>query len=437
MIFSFLVSVKPNMAENRPVSKKKMSADWLFRGVLTKVGDTFDRFTGRRWIPSSSLATSELVERMKKLLDAEAKEVQGKGLVVPHNISLKMQWDKFSEDSDKAIAALKTELMTAAVDHINDSLYHTYAPLVFDVKTDYFTEGVKLMVSFDTFDEDVEGVEMNVTIPALNLGNLASAADADTVSANETYIARFSLIGIPKEKSLSYPPMGRISVGRTSENNLALDDISVSKRHASLAVGGDGRLSVADTGSTNGTFINGERIAYGKSIGLNADDKIKFGTVEVTFEHIPRPIVVNAPDAVAEPTMEAVEIGGFEFIRRESPEAPVEVDRPSEVLTEHTLNIEPPVTDPDKTVGQVPVPAEVLRPIPPPMRILENTMRVESTEPPLAKTSPSLAPLPEPSTPLPQPSAPLPQPSEPVSQPATPVNSGPVVRPENESGGKQ
>src|SRR5436189_4999584 len=117
------------MAEKTTASKKGFSADWLIRGVLTKIGDSFDKLTGRKWTPSSSLAASELIERIKKLLDAEAKEVPGKGTVVPHNIKLKMQWNKFSEDAEDALHTLEVELLTAAVDHINDSLYYTYAPV--------------------------------------------------------------------------------------------------------------------------------------------------------------------------------------------------------------------------------------------------------------------------------------------------------------------
>ena len=56
------------MTEKATETKPKFSADWLFRGALTRIGDTFDRFTGRKWIPSSSLATSELIERIKKVL---------------------------------------------------------------------------------------------------------------------------------------------------------------------------------------------------------------------------------------------------------------------------------------------------------------------------------------------------------------------------------
>ena len=70
-----------------------------------------------------------MIERIKKLLDSEAKNFPGKGRVVPHNIKLKMQWDKFSDEYETAMDALHNELLTAAIDHINDSLYYTFAPV--------------------------------------------------------------------------------------------------------------------------------------------------------------------------------------------------------------------------------------------------------------------------------------------------------------------
>ncbi len=147
------------MTEKEKVAKSSISPDWFMRGALTKIGDTLDAITGRRWVPSSTLATSELIERTKRLLDSEAKEVAGKGLVAPHNIKLKMQWDKFSTDSEGALENLRNELLAAAADHINDSLYYTYAPLHVEVKPDYFTEGVKLYVGFDIFaDEETEKI---------------------------------------------------------------------------------------------------------------------------------------------------------------------------------------------------------------------------------------------------------------------------------------
>ncbi len=274
------------MTEKQPAPKKGFSADWLMRGALTKIGDTVDRFTGRKWTPSSSLATSELIERIKKLLDAEAKDVAGKGTVVPHNIKLKVQWDKFSTDSEDALTRLENELLVATADHINDSLYYTYAPLSVEVKPDYFIDGVKLLVSFDKFvDDSASDVEMNVTMAGVNIAD--SIAELKEQPRNAaTYIARYTVNGVKKEKKVELVTGDSISVGRTGSNALIIDEPSLSKIHASLTVDNYGALSVADTGSTNGTFINGQRISYGKATLLVAGDRLKFGTVEVEFEPV-------------------------------------------------------------------------------------------------------------------------------------------------------
>src|SRR5918996_629629 len=111
------------MADNVQPQKKNFTPDWFVQGALTRIGDMFDRLTGRGWKPSSSLATSEVIERMKRLMSAEIKSVENGRKFVPHNIKLKMQWDKFSTDSETSLKALENELLTAAVDFINDHRY--------------------------------------------------------------------------------------------------------------------------------------------------------------------------------------------------------------------------------------------------------------------------------------------------------------------------
>ncbi len=275
------------MTEKQPVAKKGFTADWLMQGALTRIGDAVDRFTGRRWTPSSSLATSELVERLKRLMDSERTEVAGKGTVVPHNIKLKMQWDKFSTDADDSIAKLENELLIAAADHINDRLYYTYAPLHIQVKPDYFTEGVKLFVSFDKFANDEHEAELNVTVPSINLNSTQVVLNDDQPERPKfVYLARYKIRDTERTKRLEFQNSERVSIGRTGTNDCVLDDVSVSKIHASLVADAEGVLSVADTGSTNGTFINDQRIAYGKAVRLVEDDRVKFGSIEVIFERV-------------------------------------------------------------------------------------------------------------------------------------------------------
>jgi pSer/pThr/pTyr-binding forkhead associated (FHA) protein len=301
------------MSKKNVNTKNGFSLDWLIQGILTKLGETFDGFTGRKWSPSSSLATSELIERLKLLLDAEVRDLGARGKFVPHNLKLKTQWDKFSTDAAESLKKLENELLTAAVDHINDKRYHTFAPLKFEIKPDYFTDGVKLQVSFDNFTEDENEAEMNVTLPDVKLNDLpvqvSTPIDSNTA---ESFFASFTANGSGQKIKLTLQNNQRLSVGRSRENDLAISDESVSKIHASLVLSNqENALMVADTGSTNGTFINGKRISYGTAALIGKDDTVSFGNIDVVFEHIPKP--VETAGLINSPAKDSLTINGFEF----------------------------------------------------------------------------------------------------------------------------
>jgi len=69
--------------------------------------------------------------------------------------------------------------------------------------------------------------------------------------------------------------IGEISIGRTPDNALVLDDGSVSRHHASLTSGPDG-WTLRDHGSTNGTFVNGVRV---REALLRDGDRVRVGGV--------------------------------------------------------------------------------------------------------------------------------------------------------------
>jgi hypothetical protein len=73
---------------------------------------------------------------------------------------------------------------------------------------------------------------------------------------------------------------GITTIGRDPECDLCIDNVGVSRVHASLRVLGTGVL-LYDHGSANGTFVNGERIAA--THVLNDGDRIAFGKFSVTY----------------------------------------------------------------------------------------------------------------------------------------------------------
>ena len=62
-------------------------------------------------------------------------------------------------------------------------------------------------------------------------------------------------------------------IGRTSENNIILDDITVSRNHALLSVSKE-NIKILDNNSTNGIYINNEIKSDSK---LKSGDKIQIG----------------------------------------------------------------------------------------------------------------------------------------------------------------
>ena len=52
-----------------------------------------------------------------------------------------------------------------------------------------------------------------------------------------------------------------LTIGRSQENDIVINDAKVSRIHLQLVISDDGTYSVVDLNSANGTYVNGERIS--------------------------------------------------------------------------------------------------------------------------------------------------------------------------------
>jgi FHA domain-containing protein len=70
-----------------------------------------------------------------------------------------------------------------------------------------------------------------------------------------------------------------VLIGRDAQNDVVLDDRRVSRKHAEIRLR-LGRYTLYDLQSTNGTYVNGRRVAEKV---LDDGDKISVGGLEITF----------------------------------------------------------------------------------------------------------------------------------------------------------
>ncbi|MBC8104853.1 MAG: FHA domain-containing protein [Cytophagales bacterium] len=93
-------------------------------------------------------------------------------------------------------------------------------------------------------------------------------------------------LGPVEGRRLPTPAEEPLTMGRDPENTLPMpDDSTVSRRHARIeALPGGGGHQIVDEGSSNGTFVNGQRLTAGKPRPLLVGDEIQVGASRLRFE---------------------------------------------------------------------------------------------------------------------------------------------------------
>jgi hypothetical protein len=93
----------------------------------------------------------------------------------------------------------------------------------------------------------------------------------------------------------------RVRVGRDATLELVLDVAAISGHHADLEIAHDGELFVTDLGSTNGTFVDGRRLAPNLRVQLAPDALLGFSQ-QASFR-VRQPWRADAPGAAPSPNM--------------------------------------------------------------------------------------------------------------------------------------
>jgi hypothetical protein len=78
----------------------------------------------------------------------------------------------------------------------------------------------------------------------------------------------------------AFPSM--ITIGRTSNHDVVLSDIKVSKFHAFIRENGR-RFELVDAGSSNGTWVGDRRLQKREGYVLQVGDEVRFGQLRLQF----------------------------------------------------------------------------------------------------------------------------------------------------------
>lgn len=89
-----------------------------------------------------------------------------------------------------------------------------------------------------------------------------------------------------------------ITIGRGADNDVDINDPHASRHHLQIIQHDDGHFSLSDFGSTNGTYVNGQKISG--EIALNDMDIVRIGNTTVPwriyFDEIKQDLFGDSPE---------------------------------------------------------------------------------------------------------------------------------------------
>lgn len=227
----------------------------VFVGILDRFEQRVDRLVNGAFAKAfeAEVQPVEIAAAIQSELDDSAMIVGAGRTVVPNAFTI----DLSAQDFDRLMAfegPLRTELSAVIKEHVNGQRYTTLgAPSVTFNKDEFLITGVFRVTSESVNDE----------------GAIVEDVPAAVVRKGPHVVIN----GYAHSLTLA-----RTTIGRSTEADITVDDSGISRKHCEIVLGTPPVLR--DLGSTNGTWVYGERIT---EIALQADVDIKVGNTVIQF----------------------------------------------------------------------------------------------------------------------------------------------------------
>ncbi|MEV8454570.1 FHA domain-containing protein, partial [Streptomyces sp. NPDC052097] len=132
--------------------------------------------------------------------------------------------------------------------------------------------------------------------PLVDGAVLSLQVPGEDEAVDDAVPARLHVVAGPDAGGVHLLHGGRIRIGRSADADVPLDDPDVSRLHCAVTVLGDGTVSVADLGSTNGTLLDGAAV-HDRPVRLKPGALLRLGesTLRLT-SGAPTPALPTAPD---------------------------------------------------------------------------------------------------------------------------------------------
>ncbi|MGY4914745.1 FHA domain-containing protein [Streptomyces sp. 900116325] len=132
--------------------------------------------------------------------------------------------------------------------------------------------------------------------PLVDGAVLSLQVPGEDEAADDAVPAQLHVVAGPDAGGVHLLHGGQIRIGRSADADVPLDDPDVSRLHCAVTVSEDGRVSVADLGSTNGTSLDGTEV-HDRPVRLKPGALLRLGESTLRLASGARtPTLDTAPD---------------------------------------------------------------------------------------------------------------------------------------------
>ncbi|MGC4946567.1 FHA domain-containing protein [Streptomyces sp. DT224] len=132
--------------------------------------------------------------------------------------------------------------------------------------------------------------------PLVDGAVLSLQVPGEDETADDAVPAQLQVVAGPDAGGVHLLHGGTVRIGRSADADVPLDDPDVSRLHCEVTVSEDGRVSVADLGSTNGTSLDGAEV-HDRPVRLAPGALLRLGESTLRLASGTRsPVLPTAPD---------------------------------------------------------------------------------------------------------------------------------------------
>lgn len=204
----------------------------------------------------SDLEPEQIARKLVTTMGASARSVEGGGQIAPGSYVVRMHpldFSRLQRHADYLTMEWK-QLLSTTAQRVNTTLE---LPIAIDLRPDESLPSGAVEIDAN------QGREVRASSPSVASPRL-----------------RLRVVGGPEADV--FPLEGPIQLGRGEEADVQLADPSVSRNHVMIDLGA-GYAIVRDLGSTNGTYVNGERVETHK---LLPGDVLTVGKTNLRLEPV-------------------------------------------------------------------------------------------------------------------------------------------------------